>query len=291
MRSGMIAVVGRPNVGKSTLINALCGQKVAIVSDKPQTTRTRLCAAVNIDGVQLIFMDTPGFHKPKNRLDEYMRRVVDDSFDGVDAVLLLVEPVNRIGKPEAILLDRIKNSGIPCVLAINKIDTADKLSLLPVIELYGSQYTFAACIPVCAKSGDGVSAIGTELAKLMPEGPQLFPDGMISDCADKQFACETVREKLLWLLREEIPHGIAVVPEVWEDTPELLHIGVLIVCEKESHKAIVIGKNGAVLKKTGEMARADLESHFKRKVFLETWVKVKNNWRDSETQLRNFGFQ
>ena len=291
MRSGMIAVVGRPNVGKSTLVNAICGQKVAIVSNKPQTTRNRLLAAAHIDGAQLIFMDTPGFHKPRNKLDQYMHRVVGDSLEGVDAVLLLVEPVSRVGKPEAILLQRIKDLGIPCLLVINKIDTADRLSLLPVLELYGKQMEFAACIPVSAKTGDGVDVVGRELAKLMPEGPQLFPNGMTSDQSERQFACETMREKLLWLLREEIPHGIAVVCELWEETPEMLHVGLTVVCEREGHKAIVIGRNGSMLKKAGEMARADLEKRFGRKIYLETWVKVKPNWRDNEKQLRGYGYQ
>ncbi len=290
MRSGMIAIVGRPNAGKSTLTNALCGEKVAIVSNKPQTTRNRICAVANIDGAQLVLMDTPGFHKPHNKLGEYMQRVVKDSLLDVDAVVLIVEPVARIGKPEAILLERIKASGAPCLLAVNKIDTVAHTALLPVLQLYSEQLDFTAVVPLCARNGNGVALLGKELAKLMPEGPQLFPDDMVTDQPDQVYACEIVREKLLWALNEEIPHGIACLCEQWKETPELLHIGVSVICERDSHKAIVIGKHGAVLKKVGEQARAELEKFFGCKVFLETWVKVKSNWRDSEQHIRSYGF-
>lgn len=289
MKSGLIAVVGRPNAGKSTLTNALCGEKVAIISNKPQTTRNRIYAVANHDGAQLVLMDTPGFHKTQNKLDDHMQRVVRESLQEIDAVVLVVEPVARVGKPEAMLLERIKASKTPCVLVINKIDTVRHTELLPVLQAYAEQLDFAAVVPISARTGNGVELVKQELAKLMPEGPQLFPDGMITDQPDRQYACELVREKLLWALSQEIPHGIACVCERWDESDDLLHIGVMVIVERDSHKAIVIGKQGAVLKKVGEQTRVELEKFFGCKVFLETWVKVKANWRDSESQIRSYG--
>ncbi|MCL2546805.1 MAG: GTPase Era [Oscillospiraceae bacterium] len=290
MKSGLITIVGRPNAGKSTLTNTLCGAKVAIVSNKPQTTRNRISAVAYYDDVQLVLMDTPGFHKPKNKLDDVMQRTVNESMLDVDALVLVVEPVARIGKPEGILLERIKAMGVPCVLVINKIDTLPRQELLSVLQLYAEQYDFTAMIPLSARTGNGVDALKQELAKLMPEGPQLFPDGMVTDQPDQQYACEIVREKLLWALNQEIPHGIACVCEQWEESAGLLSIGVTIVCERESHKSIVIGKQGSVLKKVGEQARIELEKFFNCKVFLETWVKVRKNWRDSQAHVRSYGY-
>ena len=288
-KTSMIALLGRPNVGKSTLLNRLVGEKVAIVSNKPQTTRGRICAVVKIDGVQLVLMDTPGFHKAHNKLGEHMQKAVRDSLADVDAAALVVEPVARIGKPEALLLERIKAAGTPCVLAVNKIDTVTHTALLPVLDVYSKAHDFVAIVPLSAKTGSGVDILGRELARLMPEGPQLFPDGMVTDQTDQVYAAELVREKLLWALEQEIPHGIACVVERWEQSEELLSIGITVICERDSHKAIVIGKNGSVLKKVGEQARAELEKFFGRKVFLETWVKVRPNWRNSEQQIRSYG--
>jgi len=289
MKSGLITIVGRPNAGKSTLTNTLCGSKVAIVSNKPQTTRNRISAVTCFDGVQLVLMDTPGFHKPKNKLDDAMQRTVNESMSEVDAIVLVVEPIARIGKPESILLERIDRQ-TPCILVINKVDKLPRHEILPVIKLYNEQMDFAAIIPLSAKTGEGVNLLKHELAKLMPEGPQLFPDGMITDQPDQIYACELVREKLLWALNQEIPHGIACVCERWGESPGLLSIGVTIVCERDSHKSIVIGKHGAVLKKVGEQARVELEKFFGCKVFLETWVKVRKNWRDSQAHVRSYGY-
>ena len=290
MKSGMIAVVGRPNAGKSTLTNALCGEKVAIVSNKPQTTRNRICAVTKVDGAQLVLMDTPGFFKARNKLDDYMQKIVRDSLSDIDAVALVVEPVARVGRPETLLLERIKAARTSCVLVVNKIDTVTHTALLPILDIYSKAHDFAAAVPLSARTGSGVDILGRELARLIPEGPQLFPDDMVTDQPDRVYACELVREKLLWALDQEIPHGIACLPEKWEERDGLLSIGITVICEKDSHKAIVIGKNGGVLKKVGEQARVELEKFFSCQVFLETWVKVRPHWRDSEQYIRSYGF-
>lgn len=290
-KTAMITICGRPNVGKSTLTNALVGEKIAIVSNKPQTTRNRISAVVNRGDTQSVIIDTPGFHKPRTRLGDYMVNVVKESVADVDAVMLLVEPIANIGRQEEELIARIKETGVPAILVINKIDTVEKTELLEVMALYSAAHDFDAIIPMSAKNGEGIDELLAELEKYAQEGPQLFPDDMICDQPEKQICAELVREKLLLCLDKEIPHGTAVeVTRFSERENGIIDLDVTIYCEKASHKGIIIGKQGAMLKKIGELARADIEAFMGTKVFLQTWVKVKENWRDSTAQLRNFGF-
>ncbi len=290
-KTAMITICGRPNVGKSTLTNALVGEKIAIVSNKPQTTRNRISAVVNRGDTQFVLMDTPGFHKPRTRLGDYMVKVVRESVADVDAVVLVVEPIASLGPQEEALIERIRQSGAPAVLCINKIDTVEKQDLLAVIAAYSAAHEFTAIIPISARTGDGLDMLMDELGKFAEPGPQLFPDDMISDMPEKQICAELVREKLLLCLDKEIPHGTAVeVTKFSERDNGIIDMDVTIYCEKDSHKGIIIGKKGAMLKKIGEMARTDIEAFMGTKVFLQTWVKVKENWRDSNAQLRNFGF-
>lgn len=290
-KTAMITICGRPNVGKSTLTNALVGEKIAIVSSKPQTTRNRISAVVNRGDTQLILMDTPGFHKPRTRLGDYMVKVVRESVADVDAVMLVVEPIANIGPQEQELIRRMQESGAPGVLVINKIDTVEKQELLRVMALYAGAHQFDAIVPISAKRGEGLEELMDELQKFAAPGPQLFPDDMISDMPEKQICAELVREKLLLCLDKEIPHGTAVeVTKFSERENGIIDMDVTIYCEKDSHKGIIIGKKGAMLKKIGELARTDIEAFMGTKVFLQTWVKVKENWRDSNAQLRNFGF-
>ena len=290
-KTAMITICGRPNVGKSTLTNALVGEKIAIVSNKPQTTRNRISAVVNRGDTQFVIIDTPGFHKPRTRLGDYMVNVVKESVADVDAVMLLVEPIANIGRQEEELIARIKETGVPAILVINKIDTVEKTELLEVMALYSAAHDFDAIIPMSAKNGEGIDELLAELEKYAQEGPQLFPDDMICDQPEKQICAELVREKLLLCLDKEIPHGTAVeVTRFSERENGIIDLDVTIYCEKASHKGIIIGKQGAMLKKIGELARADIQAFMGTKVFLQTWVKVKENWRDSTAQLRNFGF-
>ena len=290
-KTAMITICGRPNVGKSTLTNALVGEKIAIVSNKPQTTRNRISAVVNRGDTQFVIIDTPGFHKPRTRLGDYMVNVVKESVVDVDAVMLLVEPIANIGRQEEELIARIKETGVPAILVINKIDTVEKTELLEVMALYSAAHDFDAIIPMSAKNGEGIDELLAELEKYAQEGPQLFPDDMICDQPEKQICAELVREKLLLCLDKEIPHGTAVeVTRFSERENGIIDLDVTIYCEKASHKGIIIGKQGPMLKKIGELARADIEAFMGTKVFLQTWVKVKENWRDSTAQLRNFGF-
>lgn len=291
-RAAMITIAGRPNVGKSTLTNTLVGEKIAIVSNKPQTTRNRICAVLNRGDTQIVFMDTPGFHKARTRLGDYMVKVVRESVADVDAVVLMVEPIPSAGPQETELIAQIKQSGAPAVLVINKIDTVEKQALLEVITAYAALHDFAAIVPVSARTGDGVDELLAELQKFAKPGPKLFPEDMVTDQPEKQVCAEIVREKLLYCLDKEIPHGTAVVVTKFSERieTEIIDLDVTIFCEKASHKGIIIGKNGEMLKKVGEMARKDIEKFMGTKVYLQTWVKVKENWRDSDTLLRNFGF-
>ena len=291
-KSAMITVCGRPNVGKSTLTNALVGEKIAIVSDKPQTTRNRITAIVCRGETQFVLLDTPGFHKPRTRLGDYMVSVVRESVADVDAVLLLVEPVAAVGPQEQALIERLKETKAPAILVINKIDTVEKTRLLEVMALYAKEYDFAAILPVSAKTGEGLDELLDEMEKFAVEGPHYFPDDMITDQPERQICAELVREKLLECLDREIPHGTAVeIARFTEREDGVVEIEATIYCEKDSHKGIIIGKKGAMLKKIGEKARADMEDFLGTKVYLQTWVKVKENWRDSLAQLRNFGYQ
>lgn len=294
-KTAMITICGRPNVGKSSLTNALVGEKIAIVSDKPQTTRNRIYGVVNREDTQFVLLDTPGLHKPRSRLGDYMVKVVRESLQQVEAALLLVEPIAHVGEPEKILLQRITEEGLPCVLCINKIDTVEKKDdLLEVIAAYSAVYPgFDAIIPISARTGDGLEDLMAQLQTYAAEGPQLFPDGMTTDQPDAQVCAEIVREKMLLCLEKEIPHGTAVEVTRFterEDTG-IIDLDVTIYCEKASHKGIIIGKNGSMLKKISTEAREDCERFMGTKVFLQTWVKVKENWRDSQTMIRNFGYE
>ena len=289
-KTGIFSVVGRPNAGKSTLTNALCGSKVAIVSDKPQTTRTRITGVVNKDDCQMIFLDTPGLHKPKTRLGDYMVKVITDTVTDVDTVLLMVEPVARIGIPEQMLMDKIKEFDLPAVLVINKIDTVEKETLLSVISAYTDAHNFDAVIPISAKTGDGLDILVEELKGMCFESPQLFPDGMISDQPERQLVAEMIREKLLQNLDKEVPHGVAVEIEQMKEENGVEHIAAVIYCERKTHKGIIIGKNGAMLKKIGASARVEIEEMLDCKVFLQLWVKIKEDWRNNPAQIRNFGY-
>ena len=290
-KSAMITICGRPNAGKSTLTNALVGEKVAIVSAKPQTTRNRITAIVNHGETQFVLLDTPGFHKPKTRLGDYMVNIVKESVADVDCVLLMVEPVASLGAQEEALIERLKQVGAPALLLINKIDTVDKARLLEVMAVYSAAYDFDAILPISAKTGEGLDELLDELEKYAAEGPHFFPDDMITDQPERQICAELVREKLLRCLDKEIPHGTAVeVTKFSERENGIVDLEVTIFCEKDSHKGIIIGKKGAMLKKIGELARLDIEEFLGTKVNLQTWVKVKENWRDSMASLRNFGF-
>ncbi len=290
-KTAMITICGRPNVGKSTLTNALAGEKIAIVSNKPQTTRNRITAVCQRGETQFVFLDTPGFHKPRTRLGDYMVSVVRQSVADVDAVVLVVEPVASIGPQERELIASIKAANCPAVLAINKLDTVEPEKLLAVIALYSEAYTFNAIVPISAKTGDGVEELLKELDKFAVESPALFPEGVTTDQPEKQVCAELIREKLLLNLEREVPHGTAVeITRFSERDDGIIDLEATIYCEKASHKGIIIGKHGAMLKKIGEDARKDIEEFMGTKVFLQTWVKVKEKWRDSNSLLRNFGY-
>lgn len=290
-KSAMITICGRPNVGKSTLTNALVGEKIAIVSNKPQTTRNRITAIVNRGETQFVLMDTPGFHKPQTRLGDYMVNVVKESVADVDCVMLLVEPVANIGPQEEALIARLRQTGAPVILVINKLDTVDRAKLLDVMAVYSAAYDFDAIIPISARTGDGLELLFAELDKYASEGPHFFPEDMITDQPERQICAELVREKLLRCLDKEIPHGTAIeVTKFSERDNGIIDLEVTIFCEKDSHKGIIIGKKGSMLKRIGEQARHDIEAFMGTKVNLQTWVKVKENWRDSAVSLRNFGF-
>ena len=291
-KTAMITLCGRPNVGKSTLTNALVGEKVAIVSSKPQTTRNRICGVVNRGDTQFVLLDTPGLHRARNRLGDYMVKVVRQSVADVDAVCLLVEPIANVGAPEQTLIDRIREEKLPAVLVINKIDTVEKDALLAVMAAYSQAFDFDAIIPISAEKGDGLEILMEQLEKYAAEGPQLFPDGMTSDQPERQIVAEIVREKLLRNLDKEIPHGTAVeVTKFSERDSGIIDLDVTIYCEKSSHKGIIIGKQGAMLKKISSLARQDMEKFMGTKVYLETWVKVKENWRDNVNYVRSFGYR
>ena len=290
-KTAMITICGRPNVGKSTLTNALVGEKIAIVSNKPQTTRNRITAVCQRGETQFVFLDTPGFHKPRTRLGDYMVNVVRQSVADVDAVVLVVEPVASLGPQERELIASIKAANCPAVLAINKLDTVEPEKLLAVIALYSEAYAFNAIVPISAKTGDGVEDLLKELDKFAVESPALFPEGVTTDQPEKQVCAELIREKLLLNLEREVPHGTAVeITRFSERDDGIIDLEATIYCEKASHKGIIIGKHGAMLKKIGEDARKDIEEFMGTKVFLQTWVKVKEKWRDSNSLLRNFGY-
>ena len=289
----MITVCGRPNVGKSSLTNALVGEKVAIVSNKAQTTRNRIYGVVNREDTQYVLLDTPGLHRPKSALGDYMVKVITSSLSDVDCALLLVEPIPHVGGPEQALIDRIREEKIPCILCVNKIDTVEPAELLPVIAAYSAAWDgFDAIIPISAHTGSGLDDLMKELRKYAQEGPQLFPDGQTSDQPERQVMGEILREKLLLCLDKEIPHGTAVeITKFSERDSSVIDVDATIYCEKASHKGIIIGKQGAMMKKISSLARQDMEKFMGTKVYLETWVKVKENWRDNVNYVRSFGYR
>ena len=292
-KSGIITICGRPNVGKSTLTNALVGEKVAIVTNKPQTTRNRICGILNRGESQFVFVDTPGLHKARTRLGDYMVNVVKESVADVDAVVLMVEPIPSAGEPEKQLIGRLKTLNCPAVLVINKTDTLEhKEKLLEVIAAYSRDFSFDAVVPISAKNKEGVEELLGVLEGFLPEGPQLFPGDMSSDQPERQMMAEILREKLLLCLDKEIPHGTAVeVTKFSERDDEVVEVDATIYCEKNSHKGIIIGKGGAMLKKVSTLARQDMERFMGTKVYLQTWVKVKENWRDNPAAIQNFGYR
>ncbi len=291
-KTAMIAIAGRPNVGKSTLTNYLVGEKIAIVSNKPQTTRNRICGILTNDDTQYVFVDTPGFHKPRTKLGDYMVGVTKESISDVDLTVLVVEPIPSLGPQEEALIAQLAAKKCPIVLAINKIDTVEKESLLAVISTYASAADFRAIIPISAKTGDGVDALLDTCRAYAVESPFLFPEDVTTDQPERQVMAEIIREKLLWNLDREIPHGTAVeITKFSERDNGVIDIDATIYCEKPSHKGIIIGKGGEMLKKISTMARTDCEKFMGTKVFLTTWVKVKENWRDSDFLVRNFGYR
>ena len=290
-KSAMITICGRPNVGKSTLTNYLVGEKIAIVSNKPQTTRNRICGIVTRDNTQFVFVDTPGYHRSRTKLGDYMVNVARDSIADVDLTILVVEPIASIGAQEEGLLEKIKASKCPAVLAINKIDTIEKEKLLEVIAAYSQGASFDAIIPISAKTGDGVEELLKVCEKYAVDSPFLFPEDLTTDQPERQVMAEIIREKLLWCLDKEIPHGTAVeITRFSERDNGVIDLDATIYCEKSSHKGIIIGKQGAMLKKISTMARTDCEKFMGTKFYLTTWVKVKENWRDSAFLVRNFGY-
>ncbi len=289
-KTGFIAIVGRPNVGKSTLMNQILGEKVAIVSSKPQTTRNRILGIYTRDEEQFVFLDTPGIHTPKNRLGEYMVGAANSSMHDADAVVLVVDAGREPSKVEDDVIEYLKKSKIPSVLALNKVDLYQRDKIAETITAYAAKYSFDAFVPICAKNGGKVDELLDECAKFLAESEWMFPDDMITDQPERQIAAEVIREKILRTTDREVPHGTAVVIEEFSDEGTMIRIRAEIFCEKESHKGILVGKGGANLKLIGTYAREDLEKFFGTKVYLNLWVKVKENWRDSVGMVTNFGY-
>ena len=290
-KSGFATLIGRPNVGKSTLMNRLIGQKIAITSNKPQTTRNRIQTVLTTEDGQIVFVDTPGIHKAKNRLGEYMVHVAERSLNEVDVVLWLVEPSTFIGAGERHILDQLKKVKTPVILVINKIDMVKNEELLPAIDTYRKEYDFADIVPVSARSGDNTDELVKVILKYLPYGPQFYDEDTVTDQPERQIVAELIREKALHCLNEEIPHGIAVAIDRMKMERKVMHIDATIICERNSHKGIIIGKQGSMLKKIGSTARYEIERLLDCKVNLKLWVKVQKNWRDSDYMMKNFGYR
>ena len=290
-KTGYIAIVGRPNVGKSTLLNAILGEKIAIVSNKPQTTRNRILGILTRGEAQFVFVDTPGMHKPQNSLGDFMVEAANASMREADAVVLMVDAGREVTTIEENVIRYLKQSGIPAVLALNKTDLYNAVEIAEAIKHYAALHDFAAIVPLCAKNGKQVFDVLDECEKLLAEGEWFFPEDMITDQPERAMAAEVIREKLLRTLNKEVPHGVAVVIEEFKDEGSIIRIRAEIFCEKASHKGIIVGKNGAELKMVGTYARQDLEKLFGAKVYLNLWVKVKENWRDSRAAVGNFGYR
>lgn len=290
-KSGFVSIIGRPNVGKSTLINRLVGEKIAIISSKPQTTRNNILGILTKDDKQIVFTDTPGIHEPKSMLAEMMVNASMGAMTDTDVLLFLVEPIANVGRTEEKIIEKLKKQKSPVILVINKIDTVKRDVLLSVISAYAERFDFAAVVPISAKHRDGTDALMGEIDKYIKEGPQYFPEDMITDQPERQMAAEVIREKLLRALDKEVPHGIAIEIFKMEDTEKKLTIEANIYCERQSHKGIIIGRGGEMLKKIGTEARLDLERMHDKKVFLTLWVKVNEDWRNKRGKIANFGFE
>lgn len=292
-KSGFATLIGRPNVGKSTLMNHLIGQKIAITSSKPQTTRNRIQTVYTSDEGQIIFLDTPGIHKAKNKLGKYMVNVAEQTLTGVDVILWLVEPSTFIGAGEQHIIELLKGKDTPVILVINKIDTVKTEEIPPVIEAYKDVLDFADIVPVSALKGKNNNELLKVIMKYLPNGPMYYDEDTITDQPERQIAAELIREKALRMINDEIPHGIAVMIEKmkWRPDGEICDIDATIICERDSHKGIIIGKQGAMLKKIGTAARKDIEMMLGGKVFLQLFVKIKKDWRDSDVLIKNFGYR
>ena len=290
--SGFVSLVGRPNVGKSTLMHRLIGEKIAIISNKPQTTRNKIQSILTKDNYQIVFIDTPGIHRPRHKLGEYMVKSAETTLNEVDAVLMLIEPADRVLESDRLIIEKLARVKSPVILVINKVDTADKERVFKVIDNYRQLYNFSEIVPISALEGTNTDELLETIKKYLPEGPQYFPADMITDQPERQIASEIIREKALRLMQEEIPHGIAVEISEMKKRPEgnLVDVRATIYCEKDSHKGIIIGKHGAMLKKIGSNARTDIERLLGSPIYLELWVKVKKDWRDSDFLLKNFGY-
>jgi len=289
-KTAFIAIVGRANVGKSTLLNSLLNEKISIVSKKPQTTRNKITGILTKDTTQYVFFDTPGIHLPKSLLGRYMAKSASSTIGSVDVVVLMVEPVARIGQIEKSVLEKVKSGDIPLILLINKIDTIAKEKILEIIHVYSKEYDLSVIIPISALNNDGNDILLAEIDKYLVESDFFFPEDMLTDQPERQIASEIIREKALRLLEDEIPHGVGVSIEEFREQQNNIVIRAEIYCEKESHKKIIIGKNGDMIKKIGTYARQDLESFFETKIFIDLWVKVKENWRDTQSVLSNLGY-
>jgi GTP-binding protein Era len=291
-KSGFVSIIGRPNVGKSTLLNQVVGQKVAIMSDKPQTTRNKIHGVYTTETSQIVFLDTPGIHKPQSKLGDYMMKVAESTFREVDAILFLVDVVDGIGGGDRYIIDQLHDIKTPVILVLNKIDQVHPETLLPVIEKYSKLYDFAEIIPISARNGNNVTTLLEQTMKYLSEGPQYYPADQITDHPEQFVCAELIREKILHLTREEIPHSIAVAIEDMKVEPNgVVHISAIIYVERDSQKGIIIGKKGDLLKEIGKRARHDIESLLGSKTFLELWVKVQKDWRNHERVLRELGFK
>ena len=290
-KSGFVSIVGMANVGKSTLLNRIAGQKIAIISDKPQTTRNKILAIYTTEDEQIIFTDTPGIHKPHNKLGEFMVKTAKDSMNETDLIVFMADVTKGIQPLEESIAKSIEGSGVPCILVLNKIDSVRKDMLLPIIADYSNLCNFEAIIPISAKSGDGMEVLMNSIRQYIKPGPQYYYDDAVTDQPEKQIAAEIIREKMLWLLDKEIPHGIAIEIEKMKELEKIVEISASIYCEKASHKGIIIGKNGEMLKKIGSLSRTDIEEMLGKQVFLQLWVKVKTDWRNNNSLIKNFGFE
>ena len=289
-KSGFVTLIGRPNVGKSTLMNRLIGQKIAITSNKPQTTRNRIQTVLTTEEGQIVFVDTPGIHKAKNKLGEYMVNVAERTLNEVDVVLWLVEPTTFIGAGEKHIAEQLGKVRTPVVLVINKVDMVKKEEILGFIDAYRKIYDFAEIVPVSARNGDNTDELVKVILKYLPYGPQFYDEDTVTDQPERQIVAELIREKALHSLNDEIPHGIAVAIDAMKYSKKIVDIDATIICERDSHKGIIIGKQGAMLKKIGSTARYEIEKMLDMKVNLKLWVKVKKDWRDSDFLIKNFGY-